>query len=559
MAQTPDLVPTEEIAEREALRLARERRSPWIVASRIVARYRARLVPAIFALIILTPGLMMLLSRRDLSSEAQNQFDVIALSPVPTLIGRIGTLSILILSVAAIFGWFASARRGQLRRGSRSASRSRQRGSGERKGDDSAAIRARMLATSQAGRARSTSLRGSATRGAGRPARSGAGLRASRGVPLVVLLVAALIFHVSCAVLPQVTGIADKFALGSVYFAIVVLALYASRRMPRRKVLDAIQWSIAIFMLTGIALAFVNPASAVTSAGLDQRLSFIDSRFWGVGSNPNSVAPLAVLQLILQVRQRWQHSIIWLAANLVAAVGAVVVVIWAQSQTAWAAAAVILPWVFIRSRLDRRVAFTAIEPHHAVIGLIGLIIGVGILGMELITRNTAGAVADTIPGAAFWQGGVMTTATRVGDHFMTGRGIIWSLALDVWCDHPWLGFGSTAWDYDFRQAYGLPLATSAHNQWMQALSVSGLVGAAALSVYVVLLAYFAWRASGVSRGLTLALFVLLAVRMVTEVPLESRVLLSSDVAQHLALLYCLFVYVADTRQGRISRSARFSR
>lgn len=574
MSQFPEVTSTDVIAEREARQLKRARHSPLVVASRVVARYRARLVPWIFTLIILVPGAMMFVSGRDLGSRETSQFDVGGLTAFATLIGRVGTLAILALCCLAIFGWFASDRRGQDRRRSRraAAGRHRQRGSGamsrslarprpealdgsdaveaaDRQGSDQAqrdkeaVVRRRMLATSHAVR-----VQNQAGPGTSRRARSAAApSRRAGGVALVQvsvtwLLVAALVFHVTNAILPQLTGLADRLQLSSFYFGLVVVALYASRRMPRRKVLDAIQWSIAVYLLAGIALAFINPSAAVTAAGLEQRLSFVGSRFWGVGSNPNSVAPLAIMQLILQLRQHSRPSPFWWLANLVAAVAAVVVIVWAQSQTAWAAAALILPWVFLRSRLARRVDMTTLQPHHAVIGLIGVLIAAGFLGAELIARNTVGAMSDALPGADFWKGDALTTATRVGDQFMTGRGIIWSLALDVWRDHPWLGFGSTAWDFDFRQAYGLPLATSAHNQWMQALSMAGLVGTIPLVIYFLLLGWFSWRASGPSRGLTLALFALLAVRTVTEVPLESRIILASDVVQHLALLYCLFAY-----------------
>lgn len=607
MSQSSEAISTDAIAEREARQQKRARHSPWVVASRIVSRYRARFVPWIFALIILVPGAMMLVTGRDLGSKESSQFDVIGLSAMATMIGRTGTLAILLLGFLAIFAWFASDRRGQKGRGQkgreqrgalrrqgagrsahridRDSTRSpsevalaidasviadqapadaaavtdkptleiRRAEDGEAKGTKEAAVRRRMLATSHAARIQGradTSRRRRRAQDRGR-----VGARAlSKRLPVTWLLLAALLFHVTNAILPQLTGLADRLQPSAFYFAVVVLALYASRRMPRRKVLDAIQWSIALYLIAGIALAIINPAAAVTSAGLEQRLGFVSSRFWGVGSNPNSVAPLAILQLILQLRQHWRPSPFWLLANFVAAVAAIVVIIWAQSQTAWAAAALILPWVFIRSRLDRRVDLTTIQAHHAVIGLIGVLIAVGFLGAELISRNTVGAMSDALPGAAFWKGDALTTATRVGDQFMTGRGIIWSLALDVWRDHPWFGFGSTAWDYDFRQAYGLPLATSAHNQWMQALSMAGLVGAVPMVIYFLLLAWFSWRASGPSRGLSLAVFALLVTRMVTEVPLESRILLSSDVVQHLALLFVLFSYALAAEQRSVGGS-----
>ena len=245
--------------------------------------------------------------------------------------------------------------------------------------------------------------------------------------------------------LPQWTGLAPHSQVGTLYFALVAVALFASRRLPSGKTLDVIQWSIAASLLAGIALALIDPGAATTVASQEQRLDFFDTRFWGVGSNPNSVAPLALLQLILQCRRRRRSpSLLQWAANIVAALAAMLVLLWAQLQTTWAAAALVLPWMLIRARLEERVSLTAINPIHAVVGLLAL--AIGILGWELISRDTAGVVRDAMPGPRFWDGGVLNSVTRVGDEFMTGRGAIWSLALDVWRDLPWLGFGSTAWN-----------------------------------------------------------------------------------------------------------------
>jgi O-antigen ligase len=65
----------------------------------------------------------------------------------------------------------------------------------------------------------------------------------------------------------------------------------------------------------------------------------------------------------------------------------------------------------------------------------------------------------------------------------------------------------------------MPNATHAHNQFMDTLSRSGAVGAAALVLYALVLLVLSVRYARASGGLSLALFVALALRSISEVPL----------------------------------------
>ena len=62
-------------------------------------------------------------------------------------------------------------------------------------------------------------------------------------------------------------------------------------------------------------------------------------------------------------------------------------------------------------------------------------------------------------------------------------------------------------------------ATHAHNQFMDTLSRSGAVGATCLVIYALVLLFLSLRYAGRSKGLTLALFLGLFLRSISEVPL----------------------------------------
>ena len=377
-------------------------------------------------------------------------------------------------------------------------------------------------------------------------------------LPVHRLLIWALAFALICNILPHLIGLDPRLPVHVLYAPVLILALYAGRRLPHRGVLETAQWSIAATLISGLLLHPLIPAATASPAGFEQRVPFLDTRFWGLGSGPNSVAPLALIQLLLQIHQRPRHSIFWVVANLIAAAAAITVLVWAQSQTAWAAALLVLPFLLMRRSLDETIGRTALQAHHVVFGLLGLAIGLAFIGGELIRSGAIQAIADLIPGAhsPVWKSGTLDAATAIGDQVMTGRGQIWAVALDVWRDAPWTGFGGRAWDADFRFYFGLPSALHAHNQWLQALSVSGFIGFAVLSLYLIVLAWFAWKTSGVSRGLTLALFTVIVVRMITEVPLELGYVMSADAVAHLLLLYLLFAYGSRQRKTARAWSAR---
>jgi len=537
------LVSTEDVARDEARGLARQGSSPFVIASRLLALHRARFLPWFFFFLFLQGPLVVLASRRDLTElGTPGAYAAGPLSSFPAvMIGRFMTVLVLSLAVAACLAWFASKRRGHSGR-ARASTASRRMGrvsvDAPRSPRSGAALRTGSPKTS-ARRRRGASQ-------ANRPHQLSA---------VSALLFTALAFHLVCGVLPGLVGHDSVFQASSLYAIPAMLALYAGRRLPHRQVVDAVIWSLATLMIASLVVYPFLPQSTASTAGLDQRIPFVDSRFWGLGAGPNSIGPLAALQLLLQLHQRRHRTFLGTVAHIIAAAAALIVLVWSQSQTAWAAAIVVLPWLAIRSRLASRMSATSIRPQHVVFGIVVLLFAVGFIGSELIRIGAWDTLADQLPGrhARVWQSGAIDTATSVGDEMMTGRGRIWAVALDVWRDHPWLGFGGQAWQADFREFYGLPYGVHAHNQLLQAMSVSGLLGLAIFVVYLMTLGWFAWKTSAVSRGLTLALFGLIVVRMVTEVPLDNSALSSAETATHLLLLYLLLAY--GSLRGKSPRPA----
>jgi O-antigen ligase len=131
-----------------------------------------------------------------------------------------------------------------------------------------------------------------------------------------------------------------------------------------------------------------------------------------------------------------------------------------------------------------------------------------VLGLIYIFGNL-GLTIDS-----FWTG------HRAADLLsFTGRDRIWAVALEEWTRHPVFGYGSNLWDEGYRADIGMPFAFDGHNQLVDALARSGLVGAAGLMLYATSLLVYSVKHARATRGFCLAIFLAIALRSVAEVPL----------------------------------------
>jgi O-antigen ligase len=96
-------------------------------------------------------------------------------------------------------------------------------------------------------------------------------------------------------------------------------------------------------------------------------------------------------------------------------------------------------------------------------------------------------------------------------------------------------------------------AVSAHNQFLQTLSVAGTMGLIGLVVYLGVLVRYAIRAARPSRGLSVAFLILVLLRCVTETPLQLESFLSGAFVTHLLLFH--IALARGQRTLSVSRAA----
>ena len=328
------------------------------------------------------------------------------------------------------------------------------------------------------------------------------------------LLLSFFFYYVGNAVTNAIFGVVPSFVHQSVYVAVLFSALYITRQQSVDGFLVAAKVALALMMVVSLVVAVIKPSVAL-EPGYRGVIPGLAVRLWGAGSNPNSIGPLALLLLLLEFMKptrRW-----W--ARWVGIACALVVLVLAQSKTAWMAA------------LAAAVALSALRlapsPRGGVrLGFVLLLLLVPAAVTVLLMLGYGDKALDRLAGSD----------AAVGAASLSGRTQIWSAALDVWQQNPLFGYGPSAWGDVHRISLGMPFAFSAHNQFLQSLSSAGLFGAAGLLAFVLMLSVQAWRVRAATRGVSVALMLLALMRCVSEVPFGLNTLFNGDVLM-LAVLF----------------------
>lgn len=354
------------------------------------------------------------------------------------------------------------------------------------------------------------------------------------------LILAFVIYFVTNVLLNAYFGTVPGIVAPSLYGAIVAIALMMTREQGYANLLVAIRWTLTLLMVASLALIPFMPNLVIQPNSLEVRLPVITFRLFGLGSGPNSIGPLAATLILVAIHLPFRSRVLQFV-SLASAVG---VFILAQSQTAWIAMGLILPpylaYRYITSEKDGR--RRQLSPS-LVLGLVGLGLA-GLFAASLLFIDWP-AVLGTLAEFAGLGGDGLT------DRSISGRGAIWTVAIQTFMENPLFGYGLSAWDSAFRAKLNMPFAFHAHNQLMQSLSVGGLLGLGGLLFYLCTLVYYSLRYARFTRGLAPALLTLILVRCISEVPLDLLVALSGDMTTHLALLMLLSASAA--LEGRHAR------
>jgi O-antigen ligase len=343
------------------------------------------------------------------------------------------------------------------------------------------------------------------------------------------LLISFIAFFVCNFILNSALGTYPALLHNSIYCLLMFSAVYISRESSFEQFIVSVKFSLVTLMIVSLIAAIAAPTVAIEPNYVGM-LPGVNFRLWGVGSSANSIGPLALSLLLLEIFRPFPSSIL----RSISILSAIIVLLLAQSKTTWGVfAVVLLPLLWYRYG-RREGGGIRIGFLFALIGLLGgiaaalLLLDVGLL-LDRFTGSKMGSQALTLTG-------------RVG---------IWNAAINAWLDNPLFGFGPTAWGTEHRAQIGMNYAVSAHNQLLQSLSSAGLFGGVTLLIYFTVISVLAFQRALATRGFSLALLLLLLIRSVTEAPLALNTPFNGDVLMHLLMFRLLLLPVAKVPSKKL--------
>jgi len=348
----------------------------------------------------------------------------------------------------------------------------------------------------------------------------------------LALLLSYVIFWLGTVIAPALLGAHPYISHDYAYPLIIGIAAVMVTRVEHDVSFKAVRNVLFLLMMASLLLIPLKPGMVLETTYTQGLLPGVP-RLYGLAIHAISLAIFAQIGLICLLTVPYEHK--WL--NRSAWGIGLAVLFLSQSKTTWIA--FILSWIcFVAVRQGptfwRRVG-DPVRPEFGIVSILMMMLTVLAVGLVLMFGDL-GTRIDAFFNSA--EGAQLAS--------LTGRDKIWAIAYEEWHRNPIFGYGPLIWETDFRISIGMPNATHAHNQFMDTLSRSGMVGATALSLYaLVLMVMSIWYARK-SKGLTLALFVLLAMRSVSEVPL-SLFGYGPEFVAHLLLLMALATIVNDAR------------
>jgi O-antigen ligase len=302
---------------------------------------------------------------------------------------------------------------------------------------------------------------------------------ARRGAGVIVAITFA---YYLALVMSGIVGVTPGVPETYVTTPLLVIAFLVHGGFSLEWFLRAVRINLRIILALSLAAAIAMPLSAFNSE--EARTLFGVARLEGITTHPNTLAAIAVVAIILEMRK--SKSALWLTLAFIA-------IALAQSNTAWIA--LIIALAVMKGRVGQALRYIA----AAGVILLSALVVLSYVSTESIWASVLG-----------------------GDLTLNGRTRIWDAAMMGFAQYPIFGYGPDLLGPGFRDLYlpNFDAAGQAHNQFVQSLAGAGIVGLAALLVLFTVLILRSVKLRGLGDSTPLALVVALAIRSMTETPLR---------------------------------------
>ncbi|NWG38773.1 MAG: O-antigen ligase family protein [Hydrogenophilaceae bacterium] len=334
-------------------------------------------------------------------------------------------------------------------------------------------------------------------------------------------------------------GEQPAFIHPTLYTVLLLVSLMLMPRLAPEQVVIQAKHVLLVLMVGSLVLGALFPHRFAETSYVGLIPGF-HIRLHGLAPHANSLAPLALLYLMLAYWVRGRNPWHWFGVA-----SALLVLLLTQSKTVWGAGLLMLLAITL-VRLNRQFGqeMRVARIGWATLVSMGGFFVLAVLLSWLFTDSAAGVFR------------ALTADSNVAT--LTGRTDIWETTIDTWKNNPWFGYGPNLWDLEFRLQHGAALAAwHAHNQYIQALGEAGIVGLIAMVIYTAAFIYYGFKFAVRTRGVSLALLLLILVRTVTEIPLRFSVLLDTTFFVHV-VVFAVFLMLSREYSAGKSKSAALS-
>lgn len=360
--------------------------------------------------------------------------------------------------------------------------------------------------------------------------------------PLPKLLVAAFVLYFLTNVIsPALFGRYPNVAHDYLYVGLVGIAATLFTVKEVESMLTTLRNALLVFTAVSLAFLLITPGKVADThyVGL---VPFLHLRFTGLAPHANVMGPLTVTLLICLWRRPFQR--VWLTRA--AAAMALLALVLTQSKTSWVAFMLTVGCISYYSYRDTIVQ--RITDHRRPFLPVAFVSAAMLMLLVVTLVLMFGDVGSKLSSLA---------ASREGEQLssFSGRDVIWEVAMQEWRRNPIFGYGLTIWDASFLASIRMPFAVHAHSQFFQTVSSAGTVGLVGLVFYLAVLTYAVIRTTRISGGLTLAMYLTILMRSVSEVPLMMT-MFGPDSIGHLLLVAVLAGYYRAAMPAKAALTQR---
>lgn len=321
------------------------------------------------------------------------------------------------------------------------------------------------------------------------------------------LIIAFAAYWTTNVALPALYGARPALSHEFLYPLFIGIGVLSMSPIEARKAVLVARNALLLFVLASFSAALVRTDLVLDRTYLTGLIPGMSFRFAGLAPHANSMGSLAAFALLLL----WAHPLRWRSLTAAGWLLAGAALLTSQSKTAWLAFVVAaLAMLFFRhgTSLKRALGQREAVPAIAIVLVVAMVIATAV-SVKMMFGDGFDKVARFLQSR---QGGDLLT--------LTGRFDIWQVAIEEWRRNPIFGYGPMLWDLQYKISIGILYAAHAHNQFFNVLAMAGTVGAAGFISYFVMIAAAVVRTAAPSAGLSAALFLVIALRSVTEVPLS---------------------------------------